>query len=277
VVQPKACAITSISLDHTEILGHTLAEIATEKAGIIKPGCVAVTAPQPLEVRSVMSSVCHERGARLVEVGRDIVWHLTERHDSGQSFRLEGLRGTYDLTIPLLGEHQLDNAAAAVGVAEVLAGLSAGISAESIATGLSRVSWPGRLQVLQRDPLLVVDGAHNADSAKKLVKALPQYFRFGRVVLVIGTSRDKDIAGIVDRLLPLNAKVIATRSRNPRAADIGALKAEFSRRGVKANEAETVESAVALALREAGPKDLVCVTGSLFVVAEAIECYEASE
>jgi dihydrofolate synthase/folylpolyglutamate synthase len=270
------CAITSISLDHTEVLGHTLAQIAAEKAGIIKPGCVVVSAPQPLEAHGVMSSVCRERGARLVEVGRDIVWHMTERHDSGQSFRLDGLRGIYDLTIPLLGEHQLDNAAVAVGVAEALAGLGAGISAESIATGLSRVSWPGRLQVLQRDPLLVVDGAHNADSAKKLVKALLQYFRFDRVVLVVGTSRDKDIAGIVDGLLPLNAKVIVTQSRNPRAGDTSALKTEFSRRGVKTNEAETVKSAVTLALREAGPRDLVCVTGSLFVVAEAIEYHEAT-
>ncbi len=94
---------------------------------------------------------------------------------------------------------------------------------------------------------------------------------------MIGTSRDKDIAGIVDGLLPLNAKVIVTRSRNPRAADTSALRNEFSRRGVKANEAETVESAVALALSEANPRDLVCVTGSLFVVAEAIENYEATE
>jgi dihydrofolate synthase/folylpolyglutamate synthase len=146
-----------------------------------------------------------------------------------------------------------------------------------MATGLSRVSWPGRLQVLQRDPLLVVDGAHNADSAKKLGQALPQYFRFDRVVLVVGTSRDKDIAGIVDGLLPLNAKVIVTRSKNPRAADTSALKAEFFCRGVKSDVAETVESAVAAALREAGPKDLVCVTGSLFVVAEAIEYYGANE
>jgi dihydrofolate synthase/folylpolyglutamate synthase len=276
VVQPEVCAITSISLDHTEVLGTTLSQIAAEKAGIIKPGCAVVSAPQPPEVQSVMSSVCGERGARLIEVGKDIVWSITERNYSSQSFRLNGLRGRYDFTIPLLGEHQLDNAAVAVGVTEELAAGGARISAESIAAGLSLVSWPGRLQVLQRSPLLVVDGAHNADSARKLVKALPQYFRFNGVVLVIGTSRDKDIVGIVDGLLPLNASVIVTRSKNPRAADASALIAEFSRRGVKANEAETVDSAVVLALREADPRDLVCVTGSLFVVAEAIEYHEAT-
>ena len=277
VVQPQVCAITSISLDHTEVLGNTLAQIAAEKAGIIKPGCIVVSAPQHPEVRSVMSSICHERGARLIEVGQHIVWSITERSDSSQSFRLNGLGGSYDLTIPLLGEHQLDNAAVAVGVAEALASLGARISAESIATGLSRVSWPGRLQVLRRHPLLVVDGAHNADSARKLVKALPQYFRFDDVVLVVGTSREKDIAGIVDQLLPLSRKVIVTRSRNPRAASASTLVSEFSRRGVMTKVADTVESAVALALREVGPRDLVCVTGSLFVVAETIEYHEATE
>ena len=126
VVRPRVCAITSISLDHTEILGQTLAQIAAEKAGIIKPGCVTVSAPQPPEVRHVMSSVCHERGVRLLEVGRDIIWTLTGRSESGQSFRVDGWRGTYDLTLPLLGEHQLDNAAVAVGVAEALAAFGDG-------------------------------------------------------------------------------------------------------------------------------------------------------
>jgi dihydrofolate synthase/folylpolyglutamate synthase len=165
----------------------------------------------------------------------------------------------------------------AVGVAEMLAGLGVRISAESMAIGLSRVSWPGRLQVLQRDPLLVVDGAHNADSTRRLAKALPEYFRFAKVILVIGTSRDKDISGMVDGLLPLSTNVIVTRSRNPRAADVSALAAEFSRKGVKAKKAETVGSAVETALSEASQEDLVCATGSLFVVAEAIEHYEANK
>lgn len=276
VVHPRVCAITSISLDHTEVLGSTLPQIAAEKAGIIKPGCVVVSAPQHPEVHSVISSTCHQREAFLIEVGKDIVWSITDHSDSSQSFRLNGLCGSYNLTIPLLGEHQLDNAAVAVGVAEALAAGGARISAESIATGLSRVSWPGRLQVLAHRPLLVVDGAHNSDSAQKLVKALRQHFQFDDVVLVIGTSREKNIAGIVDQFLPISGKVVVTRSRNPRAADISTLATEFSIRGVKAREAETVESAVALALREARPGDLVCVTGSLFVVAEAIKYYEAT-
>jgi dihydrofolate synthase/folylpolyglutamate synthase len=213
---------------------------------------------------------------RLLEVGRDITWTLTGRSESGQSFRVDGWRGTYDLTLPLLGEHQLDNAAVAVGIAEALAASGDEIGSESIAAGLARVSWPGRLQVLRRHPLVVVDGAHNGDSAKRLARTLPDYFRFSAAILVVGTSRDKDIAGIAEGLRPLSARVIVTRSRNPRAAEPSALAAEFSARGMKATEAETVESALALALKEAGPEDLVCVTGSLFVVAEAITWHEAS-
>lgn len=275
VVRPRVCAITSISLDHTEVLGQTLAQIAAEKAGIIKPGCIAVSALQPPEVRRVVSGVCAERGVRLLEVGRDIDWTLTGRSGSGQSFRVAGWRGTYDLTLPLLGEHQLDNAAVAVGIAEALGASGDEIGAPAIAAGLSRVSWPGRLQVLRRNPLLVVDGAHNADSAQKLVRALSGHFRFKAAILVVGTSRDKDIAGIAAGLRPLAARVIVTRSQNPRAAETSVLRAEFSSTGVEVAEAETVESALAMALGEAGPEDLVCVTGSLFVVAEAIRWQEA--
>ncbi len=276
VVRPRVCAITSISLDHTEVLGHTLARIAAEKAGIIKPGCIAISAPQPPEVRRVMSSFCRRQGVPLLEVGRDICWTLTRRSESGQSFRVNGQRGTYDLTLPLLGQHQLDNAAVAVGIAEALADSGDVIGAENIAAGLSRVSWPGRLQVLRRNPLVVVDGAHNADSAQKLARALPDYFRFKAIVLVVGVSRDKDVAGIAESLRPLSARVIVTRSSNPRAAETSVVASEFSKAGLVVSQAENVALALDAALREAKPEDLVCVTGSLFVVAEAIKWHEAS-
>lgn len=276
VVRPRVCAVTSISLDHTEVLGPTLDLIAAEKAGIIKPGCIAVSAPQPEAVRRIMSSVCHARGVRLLEVGRDITWSLTGRSDSGQSFRVDGWRGAYDLTVPLLGEHQLDNAAVAVGIAEALAACGDEIGARAIAAGISGVSWPGRLQVLRRHPLVVVDGAHNADSAAKLAKALRDHFRFDDAILVVGASQHKDLAGMAQELRPLFPRVIATRSGNPRAAAASGLATEFSKRGAEVTETETVESALALAVAEAGPGDLVCVAGSLFVAAEAIRWHEDS-
>ena len=271
VVKPEICVITSISFDHTEVLGNTLTQIAMEKAGIIKPGSRVVSAPQNPEASAVIERVCQERGASLIKVGQEVAWRRNKISDSGQSFQLKGIRGNYDFTIPLLGEHQLENAAVAVASLEILANLGAKVSPESMAIGLSQVCWPGRLQILQHNPLFVVDGAHNADSAMNLREALKQYFDFDDAILIIGTSQDKDLAGIVAELSPLPSMVIATHSHHPRAVVTSELVAEFSKWGVKPQVAENVASAVDLALDKAKPRDLICATGSLFVVAEVIE------
>lgn len=269
VVDPAVCAITSISLDHTEVLGDTLAKIAAEKAGIIKPGCTLICAPQPPEASALIAGACRQKGVHLITVGRDVTWQAKESGHSGQSFRLKGLRQEYDLGIPLLGEFQLDNAAVAVACLEVLAGSATGITPASLAAGLARVSWPGRLQVLQERPLFVVDGAHNADSAMKLRQSIRRYFEYDRAILIVGTSRDKNMAGILAELARLTDRVIVTRSSNPRATTTAMLAAEFSKRGITAETTESVASAVDLALAKAKSGDLVCATGSLFVVAEA--------
>ncbi|MBM4461892.1 MAG: bifunctional folylpolyglutamate synthase/dihydrofolate synthase [Chloroflexi bacterium] len=276
VVKPEVCVITSISLDHTEVLGDTIAKIAAEKAGIIKPGCKVVCAPQKAEALAVIEKACQDRGASLVKIGEKITWRRTRITDSSQSFRLKGTRGEYDLTIPLLGEHQLENAAAAVAALEILRDRAPGLSDGSIAAGLARVNWPGRLQVLQRNPLFIVDGAHNADSARRLREALKQYFDFDDAILIVGTSQEKDIPGIVAELSSLTSQVIVTRSAHPRAATAARLVAEFSKWEVNPEVTEDIASAVGLALAKAKPRDLICVTGSLFVVSEAIEHLKTS-
>jgi len=266
VVTPEVCVITSISLDHTEVLGDTLDKIAAEKAGIIKPGRTVVSSAQAEEAAAVIRETCQRQEARLISVGSDITWRKLNSNLSGQSLEVKGLGGTYNLTIPLLGAHQLQNAATAVAALEVL-----GVPQKSIETGLAKTYWPGRLQILRRRPLLVVDGAHNRDSASKLKEALEQYFHFDHLILIIGTSADKDVAGIIEELAPLAQGIIVTRSRHPRATKPEVLVGEFARLGVKAEVAEDVASAVAEALRRAGRKDLICATGSLFLVAEVIE------
>jgi dihydrofolate synthase/folylpolyglutamate synthase len=268
VIRPAVCAITSISLDHTEVLGATLTEIAAEKAGIIKPDVTMVSAPQPAEASAVIERICLERGAALIKVGKDVTWQIKDRSYSSQSFRLKGLRDEYHLTIPLLGDHQLDNAAVAVASLEVLAGSEAGITPVTVAQGMSQVDWPGRLQVLRHNPLFILDCAHNADSAMKLRESIGRYFEFDDLLLIVGTSKEKDLAGIVAELATLPARIIVTRSDNPRAASSSVLVAEFSKWGIVPLVSETVASAVELALAEAKPTDLVCATGSLFVVAE---------
>jgi len=270
VIQPEVCVITSISLDHMEVLGHSLTEIAAEKAGIIKPGSVVVLAPQSDEVVPVIEGACLHQGAELIKVGTDVAWQSLGFDGKQQLLRVKGRRDSYQLAIPLLGRHQLENAATAVAALEALAARGFKVCRDSIVSGLAQVSWAGRLQVLGQHPLVVVDGAHNPDAARRLKQSLAQYFDFDRAVLVMGASSDKDVTGVVSELAPLFSEVIVTRSGHPRAMALPSLAAEFGKHGRTARVAQTVSEALTLARTLAGEGDLICVAGSLFVVAEAM-------
>jgi dihydrofolate synthase/folylpolyglutamate synthase len=271
VVKPDICIITSLSLDHTEILGDSIAKIAAEKAGIIKPGCIVVNAPQVDEAAGVIEQVCHQQRAKLIQVGQDVTWHKTSGDLHGQTLTVFTKSGHYDLTIPLLGDHQLENAATAVAATEALVSLETSISSQNIAQGLSQVSWPGRLQILNREPTVVVDGAHNAYSMSKLVEAVKEYFDYKRCFVIFGTSCDKDISGMVQELESLSNHIIITSSSHPRAASISLLAEKFNSPGVKAMTVGNVMEALSKALSSAKKTDLILITGSLFVVAEAID------
>jgi dihydrofolate synthase/folylpolyglutamate synthase len=266
IVQSEVCVITSISLDHTEVLGNSIAQIAWEKAGIIKPGAVVVSSPQREEAASVIAEVCHKMGAKLIKVEEEMAWRKMASDIHRQSFAISRNGRWYDITIPLLGEHQLENAVTAVACLEAL-----GIPREGIISGLAQVQWPGRLEILREEPLLIVDGAHNADSARRLREALEQLFHFQRAILIIGTSFDKDIAGFIAELVPLFDTAIVTRSQHPRASAPQSLAAEFAKYKMKVSVAEEVNEAISQALRMAKKEDLICATGSLFLVAEVRE------
>jgi len=270
VITPLVSVITPISFDHTDVLGSTLREITAEKCGVIKPDSIVISAPQPPEAAGVIKDVCRQRRARLITVGEDVTWQGLSFALDGQRLRVQG-RISYELFLPLLGDHQLVNAATAVAALEVLADKGFDIPRESVAKGFEQVSWPGRFQILRRRPLLVVDGGHNIGAARSLTQSIKQYLDFERAILVMGTSQDKDIASLVAELAPLFNQVIVTRSGHPRALPPAPLAAAFARHGIKAQLAEDVPSALSLALSLAGEGDLVCVAGSLFVVAEAIE------
>ncbi len=272
IPSPEVGIITSISFDHMDVLGNTIVAIATEKAGIIKSGTTVVLSPQPYnETDRVISDVCLSRGVRLVKVGSDVTWQSLGFNLERQLLRVEGKLGSYELSIPLLGQYQLENTATAVAAAEVLTEKGFNISKESIITGLARVSWPGRFQIFSRHPLLIIDGAHNAYSAGRLKQSLEQYFSPDRAILVIGASSDKDITGITSELAPFFDEVIVTCAHNPRSMEPARIVAEFAEHRVKTQVAEEVPAALSLALSLAKDKDLICVTGSLFVVSEAIE------
>ena len=230
-----------------------------------------MVSPQLPEAMEVIESVCRDRGAGMIRAGHHLSWRPGARGPDGQELEVHGRLGVYQVWIPLLGDFQLENAATAVGVLEVLKEQGSEISASAIAEGLRRVSWPCRMEVLGRSPLVVCDGAHNPHSAARLRETLPDYFDYRRLILVVGVSREKNMEGIVGELASLADTVIVTCSRHPRAASTDLVGRAFSRQGLNPARSEGVDEAVKKALEEAGESDLVLVTGSLFVAAEARE------
>ena len=176
VAHGDVAVITSLSLDHTAILGDALSQIAAEKAGIIKPGARVVLAPQPPEATEVVLSRCSEQGASVLRLGHEVTWRPGSFNLRGQELRVTTPIRAYDLSVPLLGDHQRENAAAAVAAVEAL---EIGVSADAVAQGLRTVEWPGRFQVLSTEPNVVVDGAHNSHSMARLRQAALEYFSPG--------------------------------------------------------------------------------------------------
>ncbi len=276
VVHPTVTALASLSYDHTELLGHTISLIAWEKAGIIKPGVPLITAPQHREAMEVVADVCESQKANLIQVGRDWLYGQIEADLSGQTFDVWPAAHPVDrnrFRIRLLGRHQMVNATVAYAVVRELSERGVPVPEEAMKTGMEEARWPGRFEILGQKPFVVVDSAHNADSAHKLQAAIEDLVPHRRTFLIFGASRDKDIQGMLETLVPGAAKVWATRSHHPRAASTeevaSKVKALFPDKDVV--EANEVWDAMSEALEEARPDDLICVTGSIFVVAAARE------
>ena len=273
IVRPEVCVITSISLDHVATLGDTLEKIAFEKAGIIKDGVPVVLAPQPSEALAVFRKVAVQRKAQLVEVDGNVSWQMGRADLEGQAFEVAGLRDRYDLWMPLLGEHQLENAGVATATVETLNNKGLDVSKESIIRGLRDVRWPGRMEVLsQGGPLVVVDGAHNPYSIKRLVEALRDYIQFRRVFLIFGALSGHSAEGMISELAELSPAVLAVRSRHPRSAPSSIMSGVVCGCGLSVvYQSEDVGEATRRALQMAGEGDLVLGTGSLSVSAEVTE------
>jgi dihydrofolate synthase/folylpolyglutamate synthase len=267
--QKEVCVITPISLEHTVILGDTVAQISEDKAGIIVPTSTVIMGLQRESAAEVIRRVCGERGADLVEVAGTCGLSRRGHSWEGQDFRLRTPGATYDLHLPLLGLHQLENAASAVLAVEALRGYGMPVSEEGIRRGLAGVRWPARLEIVRRRPLVVADSAHNAEAARRLRETVTQDLGFSQAILVVGTSNDKDIDTMAAELEPLAATAVATAACHPRAAPAQAVASALLERGISTTMAETVPQAVETALALALPGDLVCVLGSLFVAAEA--------
>lgn len=268
--EPVACAITTLGLDHTEILGNTIEQIAREKAGILKAGVPAVYAPQDAAAEAVLWEVAGVVGAPLrrapevvgvAAAGRPAVSQVTVRMAAGP----------LTVELPLFGEHQATNLAVALGLVELLREQGYEISDEAIGQGVRGVRWPGRLQIAGSRPWVVLDGAHNEPSARALVKALPQMVEYQRLIAVIGMAADKDVRTFCEILAPLVEVAVLTQARLSRALPAVELARVSEGLWKESRVAGSVTEALRLAQAEAGENDCIVVTGSLVVVGEAME------
>lgn len=280
VVAPLVSVITSISYDHMQVLGNTLAEIAGEKAGIIKPGVPVITSAMAAEAVATITRIAAERGAPLTRVGPHgapdcpVTYRAGAADSERQVCDIATPTRTYEhVELSLLGEHQIENAAAAVAAVERVREAGYPIDEAAIRAGLRTTRWPARLQVVRREPWVIVDGAHNADSFARLFAALRRHFPFERLILVLGLMADKDLAGIVAEIARARVdSVVATSVAHPRATSPTILTDQLALHApsTRADTRPTTGEALGEALRLAGPRDLICVAGSLYLAGEAL-------
>jgi len=270
VVTPQVSVVTNVSLEHQEYLGRTLAEIAREKAGIVKPGVPVVTATRG-DAYEVIRQAAADRRAPLISIHEAYTWTIRESGLAGQTFDLAGPARRYaGLRIPLAGRHQTENAVAAIAAAEVLEAQGFRIGETAIRHGLERASWPGRLQSVSDRPQILLDGAHNPAGAQALAAFVAEH-RSGlnRLILVFGVLRDKDWEAMLAPLGRLADQTILTHPPADRGADPHDLVAA-DRYCPKVEIAADPGEGVALARSVAHPEDTILVTGSLYTVAAAL-------
>jgi dihydrofolate synthase/folylpolyglutamate synthase len=254
------------------VLGNTLAQIATEKAGIIKEGVPTVSAPQAEEALQVLERIAKERNSQFILVGKDVTFTRLSSSLDGQSLRLSASNlphsaqfSSLDLTIPLLGFHQVENAVIAYTALKT-SGIE--LSDEAIQRGFPQVKWPARFEVLRREPPVVIDSAHNRDSAKRLRETLDEYFPEKPVILIFCALEDKDINGILEELKPRLESVVATRADHPRAPSAEWLAEQVKNAGIPVEAVAPIDAALERALELAGKQKIVLSAGSVAFAGE---------
>jgi dihydrofolate synthase/folylpolyglutamate synthase len=274
IVTPQVSVITSLSYDHMAVLGNTLTLIAGEKAGIIKQGVPTVSSPQKDEALAVLERVAKSRESTLTLVGRDVKFEQVESSLDGQRLKVESQGSKVELQIPLLGLHQVENAATA-HTALKTSGIP--ISDEQIQKGFSQVQWRARFEIARREPPVIFDSAHNQDSFEKLRETLDTYFPDKKIYLIFGASEDKNIPGMFAEMKSRIRKIIVTRADHPRALEVEQIRQLADQAGVDSEAVLPVKSALARAL-ELASKDgsIVLSAGSMFVTAEVMSAWKTS-
>lgn len=286
VITPVLSIITSISLDHTLILGDTLEKIAYEKAGIIKMGIPLVMYPQKKQSYDVIDKRCRAKKCKLIKVPRlsaiylgkenlkNVVVTLMEgqvpyKHNAiTQKIKIKTLNDDYIIDLALLGKHQLLNCSVAVHAIEALRGQGVVVSKDNITAGLINVVWPARLEVMNRRPLVVIDGAHNIDGIKNLTESIDMYFNYNKIILILGILADKQVEEMIKTIVPKVSRVITVTPHSIRAELSQELKIEVEKYTTKCESIEDYELAYKKALSYCEEDDLLLVSGSLYMVGD---------
>ncbi len=259
---PETAVITHIGLEHTELLGDTVAKIAAEKAGIIKPGCSAVLYGQSLEAETAVERAC---GVVNVSLSRTAPVEPVSSGQEGQRFTYRG-RGPY--SISLLGEYQVHNAAVVLETVDALRRRGWEISEKAVQSGLSQARWPGRLELVRRSPDVILDGGHNPQCMEALTRALGELYLGKKLIFLIGVLADKDWSTMLGELLPLAKEFYTITPDSPRAMSAGELADYLEKQGARAVPCETVRDGLDRALASSEPQDVVCACGSLYMIGE---------
>jgi dihydrofolate synthase / folylpolyglutamate synthase len=270
VITPKVSVITSISLDHMNILGDNLKDIAREKAGIIKEGIPVILYPQEKEVEEVILKIAEEKNSKVYlvkkENGKLIDINYEELY---QELQIKSNKNLYSIKLPLLGEHQILNLGVALNTIEILCELeNISINKSIIEESLQDVKWMGRLEVLGKKPTILIDGAHNIDAIKALRKNVEKYFKYNKIYLLLGILADKQVQEMIEEITPLAEKVYALTPHSERAELSEDLKKEIEKCNSNVFALENYEEALLLAIKEANEEDLILISGSLYMIGD---------
>jgi len=268
VVNPLLTNITTISYDHMNVLGNTLSQIAYEKAGIIKEGVPLVLYPQEKEAYEVIKQVAKEKGAKIYHV-EELKYNLKENTVDGIIFDVEGYKNYRDVKINLLGLHQINNALTSIMAVEVLRELGVVIDDEALYKGLLEAKWPGRFEILKKNPYIVLDGGHNIQGINALVDSMKHYFNNKKTLIITGMLRDKDYENMLEKLFEISSDFVTVTPNSPRALSEEELKNIIIAKGKRAEAKKNIADAVNLAIERSREFDVILFCGSLYMIGEA--------
>ena len=274
IVSPMISVISTISHDHTKILGKTLAKIAFEKSGIIKQGIPVVISKQKKSALDVIKKITDYRGAQLIMANKIYEIKSLSKNLEFQEFGIGyGKKNTIRIKTPLIGSHQLENAITTFAVIDAMRKRGIEIQDRAIREGFEQVKWPGRFEVLAKDPLVIIDGAHNPASMRYVAKTIQEYLPGKEITLVFGISEDKDVTSMLKIIHPHIHHLIITRSLHPRAMEVDRIKNIADSIGINSFITQSVEAAYQKAKSLAGKNSVIIATGSIFIAGAFREIY----